>query len=149
MDYDVFLYILVELIVTILTSPRLSKTESECESYARFHFALSAVFRRGGSSGRCPGSSGPVFPWFFRLSLFSCFSLEGFRKFAPEVSPENSEGPEILVLGPEVPVREILAKSCVFSLEGVRNFDPEVFPRNFRGPEVPALNPGSSVLPWL
>ena len=30
--------------VTILTSPRSSKTESGCETYARFRFALSAVF---------------------------------------------------------------------------------------------------------
>ena len=51
LDYDVYLYILVELVVTFLTSPRSSKTESRCERYARFHFASSAVFQRGGSSG--------------------------------------------------------------------------------------------------
>ena len=47
---------------------------------------------------------------FFHLSSlaksFWCFSLEGFRKFAPEVSPEISGGPEIPVLGPEYPAQE-------------------------------------------
>ena len=66
LDYDVFLYILVKLVVTILTSLRSSKTESGCESYARFRFALSAVFQRGGSSGPSTGSSGPC----FHLSFF-------------------------------------------------------------------------------
>ena len=61
-------------------------------------------FVGGGSSGRCPGSSGPVFPLRFSAKSFLRFSLEGFRKFAPKVSPEISWGPEIPVLGPEVPV---------------------------------------------
>ena len=34
---------------------------------------------------------------------FSRFSLEGFRKFALEVSSEISGGPEIPVLGPDIP----------------------------------------------
>ena len=42
--YDVSMYILVELIVTIPTIPRSSKTESGCERYVRFRFAFSAVF---------------------------------------------------------------------------------------------------------
>ena len=50
LDYDVSLYILVELIVTIPRSPRSSKTEFGCERYVRFHFAFSAVF------------TGPEFP---------------------------------------------------------------------------------------
>ena len=44
LDYDVSLYILVELVVTISTSPRSSKTESGCERYVRFRFVFSAVF---------------------------------------------------------------------------------------------------------
>ena len=42
--YDVHLYIFVELVVTILTSPRSSKMESGCKRYARFRFDFSAVF---------------------------------------------------------------------------------------------------------
>ena len=45
LDYDVSLYILVELVVTIPTSPRSSKTESGSKSYARFSFAVSAVLQ--------------------------------------------------------------------------------------------------------
>ena len=56
-----------------------------------------------GSSGRCPGSSGPYFHLSFSAKSFRLFSLEGFQKFAPEVSSEISGGPEIPVLGPEYP----------------------------------------------
>ena len=50
----------------------------------------------------------PEYPALFFLlgflaKSFSHFSLEGFRKFAPEVSSEISGGPEIPVLGPEYP----------------------------------------------
>ena len=44
MDNDVSLHDLVELFVASLTSPRSSKTESGCERYVRFRFALSVVF---------------------------------------------------------------------------------------------------------
>ena len=57
-----------------------------------------------GSSGRCPGISGPIFDLSFSAKSFRRFSLEGFRKFAPEVSSEIFGGPEIPVLGPEYPV---------------------------------------------
>ena len=119
MDNDVSLHDLVELFVASLTSPRSSKTESGCKRYAHFHIAISAVFCGAevparspeipalGSSGRCPGISGPIFhPRIFSKS-FRRFSLEGFRNFAPEVSPEISEGPEISALGPEVLAQEI------------------------------------------
>ena len=45
LDYDVSMYILVDLVVMIPTSQKSSKTESGYERYARFRFALSAVFR--------------------------------------------------------------------------------------------------------
>ena len=38
---------------------------------------------------------------------FSCFSLEGFRNFALEVSSEISGGSEFPVLGPEYPAQKI------------------------------------------
>ena len=41
----------------------------------------------------------------FLAKYFSRFSLEGFRNFAPEVSPEISGGPEIPALGSEVPAQ--------------------------------------------
>ena len=116
MDNDVSLHDLIELFVASLTSPRSSKTESGCKRYARFRIAVSAVFSGAeipalwpeipapGSSVRCTGSSGPVFPLRFLAKSFLCFSLEGFRKFAPEVSSEISGGPEIPALGLEVPV---------------------------------------------
>ena len=44
LDYDISLHNLVELVVTIPTSPRSSKTESGCKSYDRFRFEFSAVF---------------------------------------------------------------------------------------------------------
>ena len=46
LDYDVSLYILVELIVMIPTSPRSSKTESGSKSYARFGIGVPTVFQR-------------------------------------------------------------------------------------------------------
>ena len=58
-----------------------------------------------GSSGRCPGISGPIFHLIFSAKSFRRFSLEGFRKFAPEVSSEIFGGPEIPVLGPEYPAQ--------------------------------------------
>ena len=96
MDHDVSLHNLVVLVVTIPTSPRSSKTESGCRRYARFRFAVFAVFQWGGSSG-------PIFHPKFLAKSFRRFSLEGFRNFAPEVSLEIFGGPEIPVLGPEYP----------------------------------------------
>ena len=46
LDYDVSLYVLVELIVTIPTSPRSSKTESGSKSYARFGIGVPTNFQR-------------------------------------------------------------------------------------------------------
>ena len=46
LDYDVSLYILVDLVVTILTSPRSSKTESGSKSYARFGIGVPTNFQR-------------------------------------------------------------------------------------------------------
>ena len=75
------------------------------------------------------------------------FLSGGVPEICPGSFPGNFRGPEIPVLGPEVPVQENLAKSffVFFSLEGVRNFAPEVSPeisgdRKFRPltPEVPA-----------
>ena len=43
--YDVSIYILVELVVTIPTSSRSSKTESESKSYARFGIGVPIVFQ--------------------------------------------------------------------------------------------------------
>ena len=149
MDYDVYLYILVELVVTILTSPRSSKTESGCERYARFRFALSAVLQWGGSSGPEAGTSGdlakhrkfrPIFPSeHFWLSPFGDSLWRGSgilpRKF-PGVRNIRS--------------RKILVKSfCDFLSGGGREIRPESFLGNFRGPEYPVLNPGISALPWL
>jgi hypothetical protein len=48
--YEVCLHKVVELVVVIPTSPRSSKMEAGCSSYCRFHFGVSASFRRGGFS---------------------------------------------------------------------------------------------------
>ena len=45
MDNDVSLHDLVELFDASPMSPRSSKTESGCKSYARFSFAVSAVLQ--------------------------------------------------------------------------------------------------------
>ena len=45
LDYDVSLYILVELVITIPTSQRSSKTESGSKIYARFGIGVSTVFQ--------------------------------------------------------------------------------------------------------
>ena len=50
LDYDVSLHILVELVVVISTSPRTSKTESGCKSYARFRIRVFCSFPPGGST---------------------------------------------------------------------------------------------------
>jgi hypothetical protein len=42
LDYDVFMNEVVELVVVIPTSPRSSKTESECKSYHYFRIACSS-----------------------------------------------------------------------------------------------------------
>jgi hypothetical protein len=47
--------VVVELVVVIPTSPRSSKTESECKSYSRF---LVDVFFRAGNSAPGAGISG-------------------------------------------------------------------------------------------
>ena len=71
---------------------------------------LSAVFQWGGISG--PPAQAPEVPAQnfhprFLVKSFSRFSLEGFRNFAPKVSPEIFGGPEIPALGLEVPAQEI------------------------------------------
>src|SRR3954462_905994 len=60
LDYYVFLYDLVELIVLFKTSPRSSKSESGCKSYGCFRIGLSASFCTTGDSGLISGlTSGP------------------------------------------------------------------------------------------
>jgi hypothetical protein len=51
---DVSLHKVVELGVVISTSPRSSKTESECSSYCRFWFGVSASFRGAEIAGPGP-----------------------------------------------------------------------------------------------
>ena len=53
LDYDVSLHILVVLVVTIPTSPRLSKTESICKSYGVLFLLLDLPRRWSGVSGPC------------------------------------------------------------------------------------------------
>ena len=62
------------------------------------------------------------------------FLSVGVSEICPEVSPEISGGPEILALGPEVPVQEFLAKlfSC-FLCGGVPELCPGSFSRKFPG----------------
>ena len=55
LDYDVSLHNLVVLVVTIPTSPRLSKTEFICKSYGVLFFCLDLARRWSGVSG--PGRS--------------------------------------------------------------------------------------------
>ena len=71
LDYDVSLNLIVELVFTILTRPRSSKTESGCKRYARFRIAVSAVF--SGPEIPAPESSGPstgISGTYFHLSFF-------------------------------------------------------------------------------
>jgi hypothetical protein len=57
LDYNVYMHKVVEIFVVITTSPRSSKTESECSSYCRFRFGVSVSFRGGGFSRPRAGNS--------------------------------------------------------------------------------------------
>ena len=61
-------------------------------------FVLLFLLFFSGAEVPAHGSSGPFFHLSFLAKSFRRFSLEGFRNFA------LSGGPEIPVLGPEVPV---------------------------------------------
>ena len=102
MDNDVSLHDRVESFVASLTSPRSSKTESGCKRYAHFRIAVSAVFQWGGSSGRCPRSSGPYFLLSFSAKSFAFFSRVGVRNFARKFAPEISGAPEVPALCPGI-----------------------------------------------
>ena len=98
-----------------------------------------------GSSGRCPGISGLFFHPRFLAKSFSHFSLEGFRKFAPEVSWDFSGVRKFRSMVRNIRPKENLAKSfALFSRVGVRNFAPEVCSGNFRGTGSSGVSPGIS-----
>ena len=94
-----------------------------------------------------------IWRWIFVRFLaksFSRFSLEGFRKFSPDVFPE------IPTLGPEVPVQENLAKSFSrFLSRGGPDFRTGGFASEISGPpdipgyatEVPAQAGSSGTKP--
>ena len=88
LDYDVSLYILVEVIVTIPTNPRSSKTESGCERYMSvfiLHFLQFSQFRPLGRNFRPPGYFRPNFrpkvPDHVQRLPRASGSLRGVRKF--------------------------------------------------------------------
>ena len=58
LDYDVSLHILVVLVVTIPTSPRISKTEFVCGRYRVFSFRF-CCFSVTGSTGHASSTTGP------------------------------------------------------------------------------------------
>ena len=131
MDYDVFLYILVELIVMILTSPRSLKMESECKRYARFRFALSAVF----SGAEVPALRPQIPPRevpaqapevsahiFFRGFLLSLFDVSLWRG-------SGNSGPQYGISGPG----KIWLNLLSFSLGWGSGTFPESLLRKFPG----------------
>ena len=91
LDYDVSLYILVDLVVTIPTSPRSSKTKSGCERYVRFRFALSAVF------------TGPEVPVLRPEFPDPGYIRPKFRPKIPDHVQRASQGVRVAPGGPEIP----------------------------------------------
>jgi hypothetical protein len=87
LDYDVSMDEVVELVVVIPTSPRSSKTESECKNYHRFHVEDS--FRPD-----YPPKFGPDYPpppsnfWWFAPSIRGIF-LGGFFPRGWIIRPKN------------------------------------------------------------
>ena len=99
LDYDVSLHILIVLVVTIPTSPRLSKTEFICKSYGVLFFLLDLPWSWSGVSGHT-GVSGPndrsLLPLEFPAFLPKCgaplVSVWRFTGDGPE-SPVQPESP--------------------------------------------------------
>ena len=85
MENDVSLHDLVELFVASPTSPKSSKTESGCERYVRFRFALSAGFTGPEVPVLRPEFpakiSGPKFRTMSRDLPRASGSLRGVQKF--------------------------------------------------------------------
>ena len=137
LNYDVSLHNLVVLIVTILTSPRLSKTEFICKSYGALYLPLDLPRSWPGVSGHT-GVSGPKYRslrslFFAAVCLLRCGTVWG-SGVPPEkdrsLRPTGVSGPRTRKLRPQF--FSALLHLCGAPLD--------------RGPELPRRVPGVSVL---
>ena len=108
-------------------------------------FSVRRKFRPPEVPAQAPEVPAHIFHPKFLAKSFSCFSLEGFRKFAPEVSRKFPGVRKFRSLVRNIRPKENLAKSFAFSSRvGVRNFAPEVCSGNFRGTGSSGVSPGIS-----